>query len=94
MPPGELSQVSIWTAWTEVLMKMGFSPDGAEFRPELFVRQLVFPKSILRAVVTRDDILISDIIRIWLGINSPPGPDEALGEARRRPLAQIFARQT
>ena len=50
----------------EVLTKMGFSPDGAKFRPELFVRQPVFRKSIFRAAVNRDDILISDIIQTGL----------------------------
>ena len=95
MPPSELSHVYLDSLDREVLTKMGFSPDGAKFRPELFVRQPVFRKSIFRAAVTRDDILASDIIQIWLDITSPPRREGALGEEiRRRALAQIFAEQT
>jgi hypothetical protein len=79
----------------EVLSRMGFSPDGAEFRPDLFVRQPVFRKSIFRAAVTRDGILVSDIIQVWLDITSPPARDRELAdEIRQRALAQIFAEQT
>ena len=79
----------------EVLTKMGFTPDRAEFRPELFVRQPVFRKSTFLAAVTRDEILVSDIIQIWLDITSPPRPDKAMAdEIRRRALTQIFAEQT
>ena len=79
----------------EVLSRMGFSPDGAEFRPDLFVRAPVFRKSVFRAAVTRDGILVSDIIQIWLDITSPPARDRELAdEIRQRALAQIFAEQT
>jgi len=75
----------------EALTRMGFSPDGAEFRPDLFVRQPVFRKSVFRAAVTRDGILVSDIIQIWLDITSPPGRDKVLAdEIRKCALAQIF----
>jgi len=76
----------------EVLTRMGLSPDGAEFRPDLFVRQPVFRKSVFKAAVTRDSILVSDIIQIWLDITSPPAGDKALAdEIRRHALAQVFA---
>ncbi len=79
----------------EVLARMGFSPDGAEFRPDLFVRQPVFRTSVFKAAVTRDGILVSDIIQIWLDITSPPAGDKVLAdEIRRRALAQVFAEQT
>jgi hypothetical protein len=75
----------------DVLARMGFSPDGAEFRPDLFVRQPVFRKSVFKAAVTRDGILVSDIIQIWLDITSPPGRDKVLAdEIRKWALAQIF----
>jgi hypothetical protein len=74
---------------------MGFSPEGAEFRPDLFVRAPVFRKSLFNAAVTRDGILVSDIIQIWLDITSPPARDRVLAdEIRQRALAQIFAEQT
>jgi hypothetical protein len=73
---------------------MGFSPDGAEFRPDLFVRQPVFRKSVFYAAVTRDGVLVSDIIQIWLDITSPPALDRILAdEIRQRALAQIFTEQ-
>jgi hypothetical protein len=79
----------------EVLARMGFSPEGAEFRPDLFVRQPVFRKSVFKGAVTRDGILVSDIIQILLDITSPPSRDKVLAdEIRQRALAQIFAEQT
>ncbi len=76
----------------EVLAKLGFSPDGAEFRPELFVRQPVFRKSIFKAAVICDGIPVSDIIQIWLDISSPPRPENAMAdEIRRGALARLFA---
>jgi hypothetical protein len=75
----------------EVLTRMGFSPDGAEYRPDLFVRQPVFRKSVFNAAVTRDGILVSDIIQIWLDITSPPARDRILAdEIRHKALTQIF----
>jgi hypothetical protein len=75
----------------DVLRRMGFSPDDAEFRPNLFVRQLVFRRSVLKAAVTRDGILVSDIIQVWLDITSPLGRDQELAdEIRQLALAQIF----
>lgn len=73
---------------------MGFSPDDAGFRPDLFVRQLVFRRSVLKAAVTRDGILVSDIIQVWLDITSPPVRDKVLAdEIRQGALAQIFLEQ-
>jgi hypothetical protein len=70
---------------------MGFSPDDAESRPDLFVRQPVFRKSVFKAAVIRDGILVSDIIQIWLDITSPLGRDQELAdEIRQQALAQIF----
>ena len=95
-PPSEFCQASIWRASiAKFSARMGFSPDGAEFRPNLFVRQPVFRKSVFRAAVTRDGILVSDIIQVWLDLTSPRARDRELAEEiRQRALAQIFAEQT
>lgn len=70
---------------------MGFSPDDAEFRPDLIVRQLVCRKSLFKAAVIRDGIFVSDIFQIWLDITSPLGRDQELAdEIRQRALRQIF----
>jgi hypothetical protein len=79
----------------EVLGSMGFSPDGAEYRPDLFVRVPAFQESIFRAAVTRDGVPVADIIQVWLDVSSPPASNEALAdEIRRHALAQVFAEQT
>jgi hypothetical protein len=78
-----------------VLASMGFSPDDAEFRPDLLVRAPFFRKSVFKAAVTRDGILVSDIIQIWLDITSPLAGDTALAdEIHQRALAKIFIEQT
>jgi hypothetical protein len=75
----------------EVLSRMDFSPDGAEFRPDLFVRAPVFRNSLFEASVARDGMLVSDIIQTWLDITSPPTRDSMLAdEIRQRALSQIF----
>jgi hypothetical protein len=75
----------------EVLGMMGFSPDGAEYSPDLFVRVPVFQKSIFRAAVTRDGVPIADIIQVWLDVSSHPARDDGqVNEIRKRALAQIF----
>jgi len=75
----------------EVLRRIGMSPDDAEFRPDLFLRQPVFEKSIFKAAVTRDGLLVSDIIQVWLDITSPLAPDiELADKIRHRALARIF----
>ena len=76
-----------------VLKRMGFSPDDAEFMPDLFIRQLVFRKSVFKAAVIRDGILVSDIIQIWLDITSPLGRDQELADQiRKYALAKIFGK--
>lgn len=75
----------------EVLGMMGFSPDGAEYRPDLFVRVPVLQTSIFCAAVTRDGVPIADIIQVWLDVSSHPASDEAqVNEIRKGALAQIF----
>jgi hypothetical protein len=79
----------------EVLGKMGFSPEGAEYRPYLFVRAPVYRKSVFRAAVIRDEVLVSDIIQVWLDVSSPPTRDPVLeDEISKRALAQIFGEQS
>jgi hypothetical protein len=74
----------------EVLTGMGLTPDGAEYRRDFLVRPPVFRKSVFKATVTRDGILVSDIIQIWLDITSPPGNGKDLADEIRRALSQIF----
>ena len=76
----------------EVLGNIGFSPDRAEYEPALFVRVPAFRESVFRAAVTREGVLVADIIQVWLDISSPPGRDQKLADQiRQSALAQIFA---
>ena len=78
----------------EVLRGMGFSPDGAEYMPDLFVRVPVFRESVFRAAVTREGVLVADIIQIWLDITSPPACNKTLAdEIRQGALEPIFMEQ-
>ena len=78
----------------EILTRMGLTPDGAEYRQDFVVRPPMFRKSVFKATVTRNGILVSDIIQIWLDITAPPRHDEALAdEIRQQALAQVFAEQ-
>jgi hypothetical protein len=73
------------------LVRMGLSPQGAEYRPDVYVRVPVFRESIFRAAVIRNDLPVADILQVWLDVSSPPTRDEAMAEEiRRRALAPIF----
>ena len=75
----------------EVLRRMGLSPEGAEIRPDVYVRVPAFRESIFRAAVVRDGVPVADILQIWLDVASHPARGEAQAEEiRRRVLAPIF----
>jgi hypothetical protein len=75
----------------DILGMMGFSPDGAEYSPDLFVRVPLLQKSIFDAAVPRDGVPTADIIQVWLDVSSHPARDDGqVNEIRRHALAQIF----
>jgi Restriction endonuclease len=75
----------------EVLKRMGLSPEGAEIRPDVYVRVPAFRESIFRAAVLRDGVPVADILQVWLDVASHPARGEAQAEEiRRRVLAPIF----
>ncbi|HTV81239.1 MAG TPA: restriction endonuclease [Acidobacteriaceae bacterium] len=75
----------------EVLRRMGLSPEGAEQRPNVYVRVPAFRESIFRAAVFRDGVPVADILQVWLDVGSHPARGEAQAEEiRRRVLAPIF----
>jgi hypothetical protein len=74
-----------------VLINMGLSPEGAEYRPDVYVRVPVFSESIFRAAVIRDGVPVADILQAWLDVSSYPAHDETQAEEiRRRALMPIF----
>ncbi len=75
----------------DVLKHMGLSPEGAEHRPDVYVRVPAFRESIFRAAVVRDGVSVADILQVWLDVGSHPARGEAQSdEIRRRVLAPIF----
>jgi len=75
----------------EVLSRMGLSPEGAEQRPDVYVRIPAFRESVFRAAVVRDGVPVADILQVWLDVSSHPARGEAQAEdIRHRALAPIF----
>ena len=75
----------------DVLSRMGLSPEGAEQRPDVYVRIPAFRESVFRAVVVRDGVPVADILQVWLDVSSHPARGEAQAEEiRHRVLAPIF----
>ena len=73
------------------LVSMELSPQGAEYRPDIFVRVPIFRESIFRAAVIRGGLPVADILQVWLDVSSPPARDEARAEEiRSRSLMPIF----
>jgi hypothetical protein len=75
----------------EVLSRMGLSPEGAEQRPDVYVRIPAFRESVFRSAVVRDGVPVADILQVWLDVSSHPARGEAQAEEiRHRVLAPIF----
>jgi hypothetical protein len=75
----------------EVLSRMGLSPEGAEQKPDVYVRIPAFRESVFRAAVVRDGVPVADIVQVWLDVSSHPARGEAQAEEiRHRVLAPIF----
>jgi hypothetical protein len=75
----------------EVLKRMGLSPEGAEQKPDVYVRVPAFRESVFRAAVVRDGAPVADILQVWLDVGSHParGKEQA-EEIHHRVLAPII----
>ncbi len=75
----------------DVLNRMGLSPEGAEQRPDVYVRIPAFRESVFRAAVVRNGVPVADILQVWLDVSSHPARgEEQAEEIRNRALAPIF----
>ena len=75
----------------EVLKQMGLSPEGAEQRPDVYVRVPAFRESVFRAAVLRNGVPVADILQVWLDVGSHPARgEEQAQEIRNRVLAPII----
>jgi len=75
----------------DVLNRMGLSPEGAEQKPDVYVRVPAFRESVFRAAVVRDGVPVADILQVWLDAGSHParGKEQA-EEIRLRVLAPVI----
>ena len=75
----------------DVFRRMGLSPEGAEQKPDVYVRIPAFRESVFRAAVVHDGVPVADILQVWLDVSSHPARGEAQAEEiRHRVLAPIF----
>jgi len=75
----------------KVLQHMGLSPEGAQQRPDVYVRVPSFRESVFRAAVVRQGVPVADILQVWLDVSSHPARGEAQAEEiRHRALAPLF----
>jgi hypothetical protein len=73
------------------LGRIGLTPLGAEYRPDVKVRVPIFRESIFRAAVMRDGLPVTDILQVWLDVSSYPTNGQARAEEIcRRDLMPIF----
>jgi hypothetical protein len=78
----------------DVLKRMGLSPEGAEQRPDVYVRVPAFRESIFRAAVVRDGVPVADVLQVWLDVGSHPARgEEQAEEIRHRVLAPIVGEE-
>lgn len=75
----------------DVLKRMGLSPEGAEQKPDVYVRVPAFRESVFRGAVVRHDVPVADILQVWLDVGSHPARgEEQAEEIRHRVLAPII----
>lgn len=75
----------------DVLKRLGLSPEGAEQKPDVYVRVPAFRESVFRAAIVHDGVPVADILQVWLDVSSHPARGEAQAkEIRHRVLAPIF----
>lgn len=74
-----------------VFKRMGLSPEGAEQKPDVFVRVPAFRESVFRAAVIREGVPVADILQVWLDVGSHPtrGAEQA-EEIRNRVFTPIL----
>jgi hypothetical protein len=78
----------------DVLKRIGLSPEGAEQRPDVYVRVPAFRESVFRAAVVCDGVPIADILQVWLDVGSHPARgEEQAEEIRHRVLAPIIGEE-
>jgi hypothetical protein len=77
-----------------VFKRMGLSPEGAEQKPDVFVRVPAFRESVFRASVIHEGVPVADILQVWLDVGSHPsrGAEQA-EEIRSRVFAPILGEE-
>jgi hypothetical protein len=76
-----------------ILQRLGLSVEDAPIRPDVYIRVPSNKEAVLRAVVLRDGVPVSDVVQVWLDASVHPARGRAQAdEIRRRVLRPLFGK--
>ncbi|MBL8212107.1 MAG: hypothetical protein JNK87_15430 [Bryobacterales bacterium] len=77
-----------------LLQKFGMTLDGAEQRPDAYLRIPANPEAVFRAAVVKDGVPVADILQVWLDVQSHPSRGKAAAaEIGQRVLAPLLKKK-
>ena len=74
------------------LNRLGLSPEGAEYSPDVFARVPASREAVFRGAVDREGVPVADIVQIWLDVGSHPARGSAQAEEIRRRILAPFVK--
>jgi hypothetical protein len=77
-----------------LLKRWGLTMEGAEQRPDAYIRIPADPESVFRAAVSRDGVPAADILQVWLDVQQHPSRGKAAAaEIVRRVLGPLLRKR-
>lgn len=69
-------------------------PAGPGESPDIILRQAAAPQSVFRGAVEGDDLLVSDVLQVWIDVSNHPSRGEEQADLiRRRMLEPLIRRE-